>query len=221
MKEKIKGIFLEMGADVCGVAGIERFNEAPVGFHPWDIYKDCKSVITFGKALPKGLLNVGPEIVYNHYKELSMKELDRISYLAALAIEQMGIKAVPLPSNTPYEFWDENESEGRGLISIKHAAVLCGLGSQGKSTLLINEKYGNMLQLGVLLTDMELESDPMVEDLCLKNCRLCIENCPAGAITNTGVIQKKCRSNSIGKNKKGFDICSCNTCRKICPKNNT
>ena len=219
MKEKIREIFFKLEADVCGIADIERFKEAPYGFNPSDIYKECRSIIAFGKALPIGLKSVEPELVYNHFKEISMKELDLISYKAALAIEKFGGRAVPIPSNTPYEYWDDENYEGKGLVSVKHAAVLCGLGSLGKNTLFINEKFGNMLNLGVVLTNLDLKSDELTEDLCIEECRLCVESCPGGAISEMGIVQKKCREFSIGKNAKGFDICKCNNCRIVCPKN--
>ncbi|MBN2348314.1 MAG: hypothetical protein JXJ22_05725 [Bacteroidales bacterium] len=50
----IKETAYRMGADVCGVAGIERFQDAPDGFHPNDILPNAGSVIIFGKQFPKG-----------------------------------------------------------------------------------------------------------------------------------------------------------------------
>ena len=64
MKKQIKEIILNKGADLCGIANIDRFIDTPAGFHPLDIYKDCKSVIVFGKRLPKGLAYVNPRIMY-------------------------------------------------------------------------------------------------------------------------------------------------------------
>jgi hypothetical protein len=53
--------------------------------------------------------------------------LDIIAYLASNEIEKTyhGI-AVPIPSDGPYDYWDEKNLEGRGIISIKHAAILAG-----------------------------------------------------------------------------------------------
>ncbi|HZX46636.1 MAG TPA: hypothetical protein VFF83_05145 [Clostridia bacterium] len=69
MKENIRKIFMDLGADVCGFAGIDRFGEAPKGFHPTDVYPQCKSVIVFAKALPKGITKVSPRIVYQHFNK--------------------------------------------------------------------------------------------------------------------------------------------------------
>ena len=50
IKEKVRQIVLTSGADVCGIAGMERFEKVPEGFRPVDIWADCKSVICLGVA---------------------------------------------------------------------------------------------------------------------------------------------------------------------------
>jgi epoxyqueuosine reductase QueG len=127
--------------------------------------------------------------------------------------------AVPVPCDSPYEYWDAENMEGRGLISMRHTAVAAGLGAIGKSSLLLNPRYGNMLTLGALLTDLDLPSDPVSENICKDNCRKCMDNCPVGAIENVHVNQKLCRNNTYGKTKRGFDTVDCNRCRTVCPMN--
>lgn len=51
MKNEIKEISLRLVCDICGVANIDRFNDAPKGFHPRDIYGECNSVIVFANDL--------------------------------------------------------------------------------------------------------------------------------------------------------------------------
>lgn len=218
MKEQIKEFVLGMGADVCGVANIDRFSDAPKGFHPRDIFPDCRSVIVFGIALPKGLAKVESRLVYGHFNYAACPEIDWIANKTAKEIERVwGGCAVPMPSDGPYEYWDAEKLEGRGLISMKHAAVLAGLGIMGKSTLLINEKYGNMLVLGVILTDIDLASDPLAESLCIEGCNLCIRNCPSKALDGNRADQSRCRPNTYGTNARGFDTVNCNKCRTVCP----
>lgn len=218
MKDKIKEIFINLGAEVCGIANIDLFIDAPKGFHPTDIYSDCKSVIVFAKKIPKGLSFISPRISYQHFNSISPAELDRIAYLASNEIEKIhnGI-AVPIPSDGPYDYWDENNLEGRGIISMKHAAVLAGIGTIGKSTLLLNSQYGNMLNIGAILTNLNLPSDSLADNICIKGCSLCIDNCPVNAINEYGVNQKLCRKYAYGSNDRGFDVVNCNRCRTICP----
>ena len=67
MNNEIKDLIMKLGADVCGIESIERFIDAPKGFHPRDIYANCKSVIVFGKKIPRGLAYVSPRIIYGHF----------------------------------------------------------------------------------------------------------------------------------------------------------
>lgn len=218
MKEKIKKLILSLGADVCGVANIDRFSKAPAGFHPRDIFPDCQSVIVFGIALPKGLIKVEPRLIYGHFNYGSCPGVDWIGFKGAREIERLcGGYAVPIPSDGPYEYWDAEKMEGRGLISMKHAAVLAGLGTLGKSTLLLNEEYGNMLTLGTVLTGLALASDPFAESICIEGCNLCVKNCPSQALDGYRADQSKCRPNTYGTNTRGFTTVNCNKCRVVCP----
>ncbi|MEN2776817.1 hypothetical protein ABCY62_17510 [Acetivibrio clariflavus] len=45
MKRAIKELAYQLGADVCGVGSIDRFENAPTGFSPLDLFDKCKSVI--------------------------------------------------------------------------------------------------------------------------------------------------------------------------------
>lgn len=142
MKDKIKEIFINLGADVCGIANVDLFIDTPKGFHPIDIFSECKSVIVFAKKIPKGLACVSPRIIYQQFNSIGPVELDRIAYRASNEIEKIyDAIAVPIPSDSPYDYWDAENLEGRGTISMKHAAVLAGIGTLGKSTLLLNSKY--------------------------------------------------------------------------------
>jgi epoxyqueuosine reductase QueG len=74
-----------------------------------------------------------------------------------------------------------------------------------------------MLTIGAVLTDMDIASDPISENICIEGCSLCIKNCPVNAIDETGVKQKECRLNTYGKTKRGYGTVDCNKCRTICP----
>lgn len=220
MVEAIKALFLNAGADLCGVANVAAFSGTPEGFHPRDLYADCRSVVVFAKAIPKGATLVDPRIIYQHYNALGPVELDRIAFLAAGRLEAdfPGTIAVPIPADNPYEYWVAETREGKGILSMKHAAVLAGLGTLGKSTLLLNRRYGSRLSIGAVLTNLDLPSDPPAESICIECCRLCIDNCPAHAIGEGSVNQLLCREHTYAVNGRGFHITNCNACRSKCPR---
>jgi len=174
-------------------------------------------VIVFAKAIPKGLSYVSPRLSYAKATDINLDELDKISYLGSLKIEKLGGIAVPIPSDAPFEYCSDT-MKGRGLLSMRHAAVLAGVGSMGKNTLIITKEYGNMINLGAVLTNLNLKSDELSDNLCIEECNLCLDNCPQKALNGQTVDQKLCRIYTYSQNEKGFSICNCNVCRIICPK---
>ena len=67
-------------------------------------------------------------------------------------------------------------------IPLKTAAVRCGLGSQGKNTLLITPQFGPRVKLISVLTTAQLDADePFKENLCGK-CEKCVIACPTKAL---------------------------------------
>ncbi len=218
MEDRIKNVLYGLGADVCGIGAIDRFNQAPDGFSPLDLYKDCQSVISFGVALPKGLMQVEPRLLYGYFNAEVCKMVDTIAFQAAKEIEKLfGAICVPVPCDTPNEYWDASNLTAKGLISMKHTAVACGLGQMGKSTLLIHPTYGNQLTVGAILTNLQLQSDPLCEALCIRGCEKCLEACPVHAIGNGMVEQRLCRQNTYKTTARGFDTVECNQCRNVCP----
>lgn len=218
MKSMIKNLAYHFGADVCGIGSVERFENAPVGFSPLDLYDKCRTVIALGIALPKGLYEVQPRLIYGHFNSNICTILDDIEMKFAKELEaRYGCIAVPIPCDGPTEYWDAENMTSKGPMSMRHAAVLCGLGSIGKSSLLINPEYGNRLTIGVVLTDLELESDELQPDMCIEGCSKCIDNCPGNAIADKEVHQKSCRLNAFGKTARGIGTVECNKCRTVCP----
>jgi len=81
-------------------------------------------------------------------------------------------------------------------IPCKATAVRCGLGAQGKNTLLITPEYGPRVMLVSVVTSAELEVDnPFEEDLC-GNCDRCITKCPTGALRPYTLTINRCMTYS-------------------------
>lgn len=216
-KSLIKQKAFALGADLCGIAAIDRFEGAPNDFHPATIFPDCQSVVVLAKRLPKGAAMVNPRIVYNKANDMNVFEVDRIAYLTALGLEAIGGTAVSLPSDSPYEYWDADALTGKGVLSMRHAAVQAGLGTLGKNSLLITRPHGNMVTIGAILTSLRLASDPLSEELCIASCRRCLDACPQQALDGEGAKQDRCRPHTYGTNARGFSVVNCNSCRTACP----
>jgi epoxyqueuosine reductase len=213
----IKEFVIKHGADKCGIAAVERFAEAPIGFHPTDIYKGCQSVIVFLKQMPTEIILASNPVPYTLAASLLYSDLDRIALELSGFMQKNGMHGIPVPADNPYLSWDEENKHGQGILSLRHSAYLAGLGFLGRNTLLINEDLGNMVYIGAVLTNAKFESDPIVQEFnCPSKCRICLDACPQSALDGVTVNQKLCRQISFYKHKRGFDIYDCNECRKSC-----
>jgi epoxyqueuosine reductase QueG len=213
-----KSVAFDLGADLCGIAPVDRFSLAPKGFHPHDISPDCRSVLVFAKKLPAGSLFASSCIPYTYINRLITEEVDRLTLALSRRLESLGAVNVPVPSDDPSEYWEPERSYARGILSLRHAGHLAGLGVLGRNTLLINDKLGNMIQLGALLLNEELAADPLATyQACKENCNLCMRSCPQSALDGTTVNQQACRLLSTCKNERGFILKKCWECRKVCP----
>lgn len=60
----VKQTTMQLGADICNIAPVNRFKDAPEGFHPNDIFPDCKSVVVFLSHFPLSFLGCKSLVPY-------------------------------------------------------------------------------------------------------------------------------------------------------------
>lgn len=216
-KEELKNIARSLGADLCGVASIDRFNDAPKGFHPLDVFPACKSVISFAVRFPVGALLCDTPVPYTRIRNSLTSKMDAIALNLCIELEKRGIVSIPIPTNE--SLWDENTERWRSIISQKHAAQAAGLGTIGRHSLLITPQFGSMVWLGCVLCDAEIEPDQVLADICV-GCNKCVQACPVNALENKEINQQKCWDNAFGEDEKlQAWVISCHKCRDACPYN--
>ena len=87
--KRIKEILFGLGADLCGIASIDRFENAPKGYHPLDVLPTCKSVISFGCRFPVGTLNCRSDIPYTRVRNSITSKMDAIALDFCIEIEKI------------------------------------------------------------------------------------------------------------------------------------
>lgn len=215
--KKVKEILYSLGADICGIASVDRFGDAPQGYHPLDVLPACKSVISFGCRFPVGALQCETPVIYTRIRNSITPKMDAIALNFCIEMEKKGIVCVPIPTNESE--WDVRTNRWRSVVSQKHAAQAAGLGTIGRHSLLITPEFGSMVWLGCVLCEAELEPDALKESVC-NDCNLCVEACPVNALESREMNQKTCWDYAFGEDeeKKNWRI-SCHKCRDICPYN--
>lgn len=214
-REEVRELLFSLGAELCGIAPVDRFGGAPEGFHPTDVWPDCRSVISFACRVPAAALSCATPVVYTRVRNSLSDKMDAIALNACIALERRGVRAVPVPSNE--SVWDKKSGRNRSIVSQKHAAQAAGLGSIGRHSLLITPQLGSMVWLGAVLTDGEWEGDPLTEPVCT-GCSRCVEACPVNALAGETVDQGACWDHAFGDDH-GIQrwVISCHACRDACP----
>jgi epoxyqueuosine reductase QueG len=193
LTDEIKRLAVKMGADLAGVAPVERFRYAPVDFQPQYFMKDARSVIVLAMRLLEGICDVhgaynqegktiGPYAWYSY--PIVNWSISTIAMQIGKQLEDKGYRALPFP---PTGFGYRHEEFIYADFLHKHAAVAAGLGELGLNRLFISPQFGSHQRLVSIITNAPLDPDPMYNGpkLCnRKECRdSCLKICPMKAFT--------------------------------------
>ena len=76
------------------------------------------------------------------------------------------------------------------MLHLRICGYLAGLGEIGYSKMFLSPEFGPRQRLGVILTEMELEPDPIYDGpkLCNK-CMACVQQCPTNAISGDKTVK--------------------------------
>lgn len=187
----------EFGADLLGVAPIDRFDELPADRHPRAIFPETQSVLVIGKRVTRGALRGVEEgtqfQLYHLYGRdwLNNRVLATATLRIAQVLEDSGWEAVPLP-NLPPEVPPLGIAVRPGqpapnvMLDFDDAAVRAGLGEIGYCGMLLTPQYGPRQRLQIILTDAVLEPNPLLTEPVCDRCREHASFCPLGAIDPSG-----------------------------------
>lgn len=122
-----------------------------------------------------------PTRLYFHHYRQANSLLDHITTRMAGFIQQKGYDALPIPASQIVD-WEKQTAH----LSHKRIAQLAGVGWLGRHNLIVHPKYGAMVRLATILTDMPMKPDKELKSGC-NDCRKCVTACPASAIKETQV----------------------------------
>lgn len=173
--EKIRASTVELcrGLDIVdlGFADVRLYAPAERGLEVERLLPSYKTAIVYLTPLKRVLERYGKWYAVSLVNHISKTNQQIVGFLTGMGYWARGI--------------GENEYSRKtllGKISFRRMAVLAGLGSIGRSTMLIHPKYGPRVVIGVVLTSAPFEPDnPMEEQYCTE-CGVCGRLCPVGAV---------------------------------------
>jgi epoxyqueuosine reductase len=194
------------------------FGQIPEGATIFEVKDRLPRVIVFGFPLSKTVLETikdRPTLIYKHHYKTVNWILDQTACQLVRFIEGKGKKALAIPVSQIVD-WEHRKGHISHII-LGHEA---GLGYIGKSSLLIHPTYGAQVRYVSVITDLEFEPDKKIEDSC-GECKKCIEECPAEAISENGVDLMRCfeKLNEFAR-IKGIGQHICGVCVKVCDGKN-
>ena len=187
LTEEVKCLAINEGADLVGIAPVERFKNAPLIISPQGHLPEAKSVLVAAIHIPDGCIEFGaepePEMTGPYHLTWGMIfELNSIGFKIAKFLETKGYQTIPIACTGYYRY---SRLKGKGLntpllpdLSHIHAAAAAGMGEIGWSGMLLTPEYGPRQRFVTVITDAFLEPDPMYEGppLCDK-CMECTKYC--------------------------------------------
>lgn len=191
LTDEIKSLALSMGADLVGIAPVDRFKYAPVKFQPQYYMKDARFVVVLANRILEGICDVhgvysqegktiGPYAWYG-YPVINWS-FSWIAVQVGKRLEDNGYKALPFP---PTGFHYQHTDFQLPDFLHKHAAVAAGLGEFGLNRLLLTPQFGAHQRIVSIITNASLDPDPMYNGPKLCNrieCRdSCVNICPLKA----------------------------------------
>lgn len=224
---EVKAFALSRGADLVGIASVDRFEGYPEHKRPRKLLPDAGSVIVVGvrvladtirpNLLLSALHHITLNLLHNHIVYDIGRFLDDHDHRATVVPHRIGNLDPDLRKSSNYmEIYPKLFA-----VSTRHAAVEAGLGILGKSRLLITPRFGPLQRVAAVITDAVLDPDEKItpeeaEKLCPPSCTACIATCPGKALSREGIDWQKC--NEVIRPHNGmYGYSACSECMLACP----
>ncbi len=185
----VKELAYSLGADLVGVANIERFENAPIRMSPQGILPSAKSVIVCAVHHPDAAIErdgeIHPQVLGPYRIQYIMNDkLDVLSFKIARMLDDLGYDTVPIASSNIWRYRGYKDMDAVFAPDMSHiyAGVCAGLGELGWNGLCITPEYGARNRFISIITEAELTPTPLYngEKLC-DMCGECIRKCPTNA----------------------------------------
>lgn len=180
---------IRLGAVAVGVCSIETLIKTnAMGL---DVMPSAKSVVAIACSHSRAALDSKNLQVKQNDTMATYEKVRAVSKELAMTLEGQGYSALAIPPFLPMDM-----SDGKygmvGSVDLKKAAVEAGIGSYGKSGLILVKGFGPRVRLGAVLTSAPLKpTRRKVASLCPEECQVCLSSCPSKALLGEGKVDKR------------------------------
>ena len=201
--EEVKQKAKEFGADLCGISPMSRFAGCPKQYDGRYIFPGAKSMLVLGFRIARGLFRGIEEGTYFSaypsmgYAAMNQIYIPNVLHRLTSFLEDDGNESCPImffagPSNNTVtgefrEGWSRNVAPDKPypdiMINFRYAAYMAGLGEIGWSKVFLTPQFGPRVRFAIILTDAELEPDPIYEGHICDRCKNCVRACGGHAIS--------------------------------------
>ena len=229
LKKKLKRRAKALGANLFGVANVERWEEEPLQpaeYFPQSIWPWSRSVIVMGVQIFPSMIETTPSVVYSELYNTTNRLLDEMAYRLSNFLNQEGHRAHFFPRDC-YGDISTLVKKPEAAFSQVLAGRYAGLGTIGMNHTLLRGGDGPRMGLVSVITDAALPPGPMMkEELCIR-CGACVRRCPMQAFTppedgSPSPIAKmdKHKCAVYHAKLKGEFRYPCGLCTAVCPVGN-
>ncbi|NUP99986.1 MAG: hypothetical protein HUU35_09040 [Armatimonadetes bacterium] len=232
----VKQYALDCGADIVGIASMDRFEGAPKQMDPRYIFPDAKAMVVMGFRILRGCLRgIEEGTFFSAYAGMGYAAINFVRQPMALwsfcgMVEDQGYEALPIPNNFP---WTNSESGGQNpgsigemrpawsrpvepdkpapdvFVHLRLAAFCAGMGEIGYSKMFLSPQFGPRQRLAAVLTDAPLEPDPLYDGppLC-DRCMACARECTGEAIPTDRTVKVTVAGRELEWADIDYKLCS-------------
>ena len=198
----VKQYLKDKGADLVGIAPVDRFPIDGSNRDPRLHFRRAHSVIVFARRVAFSSATPYPSVAGLQFGDYTLEaQLNELAYEASLWLEDAGAITMPMPAGRDVVWFEvrqrppaEPKISLKGSFDLRYAAVVAGIGRLGANGLVINERLGSRIRLCAVLSTAKVEPDQPFEfggklpDFCHDCGFRCVKACPAAALSTPGHV---------------------------------
>ncbi len=174
-------------------------------------------VVVVATKIPQTAIAEGTEKQVAITLEMCNIEVNHAALEVARQLEDDGWKALPL-LKMMFNYHPPKNWKTIRDFPYKRAAHAAGMGTPGRSQLLLTPEFGPRVRLAAVVTTAPLVTGkPFEDELCIEGCVECAEACLIGALKPDGSLDRQSCWDRVSSMEERYGYAICASCIAACP----